>query len=167
MTADRELLIREARPEDLAAINEIYNHYVLTSTCTYQKDPDTLADRQAWFAHHGPMHPVTVSVCRGEICGWGSLSDFRQRWGYRYTAEHSVYVHERWHRQGIGRALLADLIERAHALKYHMLIAGISAEQTASIALHAALGFTTVGRLEEVGHKFDQWLDVVFMQRRL
>jgi phosphinothricin acetyltransferase len=159
--------IRDATAADLDAINDIYNHYVRTSTCTYQRDPETGEARRAWFAAHGGAHPVTVAVLGGEVVGWGALSGFRDRWGYRYTVENTVYVRHDLHGRGIGRALLADLIERARRLGHHTIIAGISAEQEASVRLHRAAGFVDTARLREVGHKFERWLDVVFMQLML
>jgi phosphinothricin acetyltransferase len=159
--------IRLATAADLLTINQIYNYYVATSTCTYQKDPSTEAERAAWFAEHDARHPVTVAEQAGQIVGWGSLSDYRVRWGYRYTVENSVYVRHDAQRCGIGRALLLDLVERARALGYHTIIAGISAEQLGSIRLHEQAGFTPAGQVREVGHKFERWLDVLFMQRFL
>ncbi len=166
MTAppNSQLQVRLATADDLAAINDIYNYYVATSTCTYQHEPSSDAERAAWFAAHDARHPVTVAELAGRIVGWGSLSDFRGRWGYRYTAENSVYVRADAQRCGVGRALLGDLIARARALGYHTIIAGISAEQQGSVVLHEQAGFTRCGQLREVGHKFEQWLDVLFMQ---
>jgi phosphinothricin acetyltransferase len=159
-----DLNLRLATPTDLSAINEIYNHFVLRSTCTYQTEPETVEARAAWFARHGELHPVTVAERAGTIVGWGSLSPFHARAAYGHTVENSVYVHPTSHRQGIGRALLADLIERARRSGHHTIIAIIDAEQGASVALHAALGFARVGRLRELGHKFGRWLDVDYMQ---
>ena len=161
------LTIRLATEADLTVINAIYNHYVATSTCTYQYEPETDEGRKAWFAAHGETHPVTVAEKDGEVVAWGALSPFRTRAGYRFTAELSVYVHHDMHRQGIGRAIVSDLIDRARKLGYHALIGGTSAEQTASIALQESMGFQKVGCFKEIGHKFDQWLDVVFMQLML
>jgi L-amino acid N-acyltransferase len=161
------MLIRLAREDDLAAIDEIYNHYVARSTCTYQYEPTTPAQRLAWFRAHDAKHPVTVAVADGGVVGWGALSWFRERDGYRFTVENTVYVRPDRHRRGIGRALLADLVERARTLGHRTIIAGISAEQEASVALHAAFGFAEVARMRHVGFKFDQWLDVVFLQLML
>ncbi|HZS38236.1 MAG TPA: GNAT family N-acetyltransferase [Polyangia bacterium] len=158
------LEIRDATAGDLTGINDIYNHYVLNSTCTYQYEPSTMDERRAWFAEHDAAHPVTVAVRGAEVVGWGSLSWFRTRVGYRFTVENTVYVRHDAHRRGVGRALLDDLIERARRLGHRTVIAGISAEQAASVALHHAAGFEHVARIREVGFKFDQWLDVIFMQ---
>jgi L-amino acid N-acyltransferase YncA len=159
--------IRCATPADLPAINDIYNHYVLHSTCTYQTEPETMESRRAWFDHHGEKHPITVAEESGRIVGWGSLSRFHPRAAYAQTVENSVYVDHRQHRRGIGRALLADLIERAEKIGHHAIIAGIDGEQAPSVALHAALGFEQVGYLKQVGFKFGRWLDVIYMQRLL
>jgi phosphinothricin acetyltransferase len=161
--------IRLATEGDLARINEIYNWYVPRSTCTYQEENETIESRRAWFAAHqrDPRHPITVAELDGRVVGWGSLSEFRDRSAYRFTCEDSVYVHHEHHGRGIGSALLADLIDRARALRYHTMIAGADGEQTASVALHRKFGFETCAHLKQVGYKFDRWLDVVFMQLML
>lgn len=156
--------LRLASEADLPAINAIYNHYVLHSTCTYQITPETAEDRLAWFRRHGPLHPVTVAEAGGEVIGWGALNVFHGREAYARTVENSVYVRDDWRGRGIGRALLADLIERARAIGHHTIIAGISAEQTASVRLHEAFGFKVAGHLREVGWKQGQWLDVLTLQ---
>jgi phosphinothricin acetyltransferase len=159
--------IRLATPADLDAINDIYNHYVLNSTCTYQTEPETIEARRAWFTNHGPPHPITIAEHDERILGWGSLSRFHARAAYSRTVENSVYVHPDHHRQGIGRALLTDLIDRARALGHHTIIAGIDAEQSSSVAIHAAHGFEQVALLKEVGFKFNRWLHVIYMQKLL
>jgi L-amino acid N-acyltransferase YncA len=157
--------IRLATEADLPAINAIYNHYVLISTCTYQEQPATEEERRAWFASHGPRHPITAAIdAGGNVLGWGALNAYHARSAYRFTVENSVYVRHDSHRRGIGRLLLTDLLKRAKALGHRTIIAGISADQTASIALHQQAGFVEVGRLREVGFKFDKWLDVIYMQ---
>jgi phosphinothricin acetyltransferase len=162
-----ELSIRDAREDDLAAIDAIYNHYVTNATCTWQCEPGTAAQRRLWFAAHDAEHPVTVAVLDGEVVGWGSLSIYNVREGYRFTVENTVYVRHDRQRRGIGRALLADLIERAAALGHRTVVASISADQAASIALHRAAGFSDAGRLKLVGYKFGQWLDCVYLQKML
>lgn len=156
--------IRLARRDDLPAINDIYNHFVEHSTCTYQETPEPMAARRAWFDTHGPAHPVTVAELDDRVVGWGSLSPYHARSAYRFTVENSVYVHQAHHRRGIGDALLADLIARARALRHRSIIAGIDAGQLASLAIHSKHGFQQVGHLRQVGYKFDRWLDVVYMQ---
>lgn len=160
--------IRAANDADLPAIRDIYNYYVLHSTCTYELEPETLADRRAWFDLHSPeRYPVVVADLSGHVAGWGSLSKFRDRAAYAPTVEASVYVANELHRRGVGRAILQDLIERARRANFHSLIGGASADQTASLALQERLGFTRVACLKEVGYKFGRRLDVVFMQLML
>jgi phosphinothricin acetyltransferase len=159
--------IRPATAADLAAINAIYNHYVTTSTTTYQTVPSTAAERAAWFAGHDGLHPVVVAERDGDVVGWGSLSPFHPRDAYRNTVEDSIYIRHDQRRLGVGRALLADLIDRGRTIGHHSVVALIDAEQSASIALHESAGFVQVGRLFQVGHKFGRWLDVVYMQLML
>ena len=163
--------IRLATAADLPAINEIYNYYVPCSTCTYQLEPETIEARQAWFEGHPPdRYPVIVAAfpdLPGEIAGWGSLSKFRERVAYAPTVEASVYIRHDQHRRGLVRAILLDLIARARAAGFHSVIGGASADQTASVALQESLGFRRVALLKEVGFKFGQRLDVVYLQLML
>jgi phosphinothricin acetyltransferase len=161
------LTIRLATADDLAAINAIHNHYIETSTATYLLEPQTSDSRAVWFVKRSDAHPVTVALIDGRVVGWGSLSAFNARPAYGRTVENAVYVHPDHHRRGIGSALLSDLIERARTLGHHAIIALIDSEQPASIALHAAAGFTHAGRLHQVGWKFQRWLDVVFMEKTI
>ena len=156
--------IRLATAADLDAINAIYNHYVITSTCTYQTEPSTAEERAAWFAAHGPKHPVTVAEVHGRVVAWGALNRFHPRDAYSRTVEDSVYIHHEFQRRGIGRAILADLMARAQSLGHHAVIGLISADQEGSVKLHLALGFVETGRLKEVGWKYGRWLDVVYVQ---
>jgi phosphinothricin acetyltransferase len=167
VSKDLLALIRPASIEDAAAINDIYNHYVLRSTATYQTEPGSLEERLAWFQSHGPSHPILVAEQEGDILGWGSLSPFRSRAAYGRTVEISVYIREDLLHKGLGALLLSDLIKRAATLKHHTIIAGISADQLPSVKLHEKFGFTEVARLKEVGYKFDRWLDVSYMQLML
>jgi phosphinothricin acetyltransferase len=161
------ITIRLATAADLETINEIYNHYVINSTCTYQTEPENMDARRTWFAAHGERHPITVAEEAGQIVGWGSLSRFHARAAYSCTVENSIYVNPRQLRRGIGRMLLNDLIDRARRSGHHTIIAGIDAEQTPSVAIHAAMGFEKVALLKEVGFKFDRWLHVIYMQKML
>ena len=165
--------IRLATADDLAVINDIYNYYVLRSTCTYQLEPESIEARRAWFDAHPPnQYPVTVSEIANEkgiseVAAWGALSKFRERAAYAPSVEASIYVRHDMHRRGIGRALLVDLIQRARDFGFHTLIGGVSADQTASLALQENLGFQRVAHFKEVGYKFGQKLDVIFLQLML
>ena len=164
MKAPPAIVVRDATEADLAAINDIYNHYVLHSTCTYQEVPETIESRRQWFGHHGAQHPVIVAERAGQVIGWGSLSPYHPRSAYRFTVENSVYIHHDHHRQGVGSMILEDLIKRARTLGHRVIIAGIDAGQVASVALHNKFGFEKVGHMKQVGYKFGRWLDVIYME---
>jgi len=165
---NRNISIRLATADDLKAINDIYNYYVLASTCTYQEEKETLESRRRWFEHHSPeTFPVIVAEQEGRVLGWGSISPYHTRIAYRFTVENSVYVHHEHLRQGIGAAILKDLVERARAIGYHAIIAAIDGSQGASIELHTKFGFAKVGQFREVGFKFGTWLDVVYLELQL
>jgi L-amino acid N-acyltransferase len=159
--------IRAARREDCPAMCAIYNHYVEHDTCTYRTDPEPLDERLQWFERHGGVHPIFVVEDEGRVVGWASLSPYNPRQGYRMTVEDSIYLDHRWRGRGLGTALLRRLIEAAAQAGHHRIIAAISAEQAGSVALHQKLGFVLAGRLNEVGHKFGRWLDVVYLQLTL
>jgi L-amino acid N-acyltransferase len=160
--------IRLATLVDLPAVNEIYNYYVLNSTCTYQFEPETLEDRQIWFEAHSPeTHPVILAILDEVIVGWGAVSQFRPRAGYAHSVEASVYLRHDVRGRGIGKAILLDLIARAKAAGHHTLVGGASGDQTASLALQKSLGFEQIGHFKEVGFKFGRWLDVIYSQLML
>lgn len=157
--------IRPAVEADLPAINDLYNHYVLNCTCTWQTVPETMESRRQWFAHHGPQQPVIVAEDQGAVIGWASLSNFHPREAWGQTVEDSIYVHHQRQGQGLGRMLLQRLIELAGELGRHTIVAVISADQAGSIALHRKFGFADCGIIRQAGFKFDRWLDVIYMQR--
>ena len=162
-----DIQLRLATESDCDAINRIYNYYVIHSTTTYQTEPETLEGRRAWFGIRGGPHPVTIAEVDGVIVGWGALSRFHPRAAYSRTVENAVYVaHDRLG-QGIGKALMLDLLDRARQLGHHTVVALISGEQAASLGLHVKLGFERAGLLREAGFKMNQWLDVVYMQKML
>jgi phosphinothricin acetyltransferase len=163
-----EIAIRDAREGDLSVILAIYNDVVATTTASYDYDPRTPEAQVQWFAaKQAAGYPVLVADRGGEVVGFASYGAFRAWAGYRHTVEHSIHVKAGQRRQGIGRALLVPLIERAKGQGYHVMIGGIDADNAASLALHADLGFTECARMREVGRKFDRWLDLVFVQRML
>ena len=162
------LIVRDATLEDAADILAIYNFAAINTTAVWTDGPTDLASRRDWMtARQQAGYPVLVAMKGRDVVGFASFGDFRPFPGYRHTVENSVYVDERHHRAGIGRSLVAALIERATSLNKHAMIAGIDAANAGSIGLHASLGFTEVARMPEVGCKFGRWLDLVFMQKQL
>ena len=160
--------IREATAQDLPGMLAIYNDVVATSTAIYRDEPMTLDEYERWFrARVDRGYPVLVAVADGEVAGFATFGDFRTWPGYRFTVEHSVHVRADQRGGGIGSRLVRALIERATTLGKHVMIAGVDADNTASIRFHERLGFEAGARLREVGFKFDRWLDLVLMQRRL
>jgi phosphinothricin acetyltransferase len=160
--------VRDASADDLPAILAIYNDVIATTTAVYRDDPATLDDRQAWWqARVAQGYPVLVADDGGAILGFASFGDFRAWPGYRFTVEHTVHVRSDCRGQGVGRALMAALLERGRALRKHVMMAGVDAENASSIRFHERLGFERVGHLREVGFKFGRRLDLVFLQRML
>ena len=162
------LVVRLAADADADAIRAIYNREVVGSTVTFDLVPRTREEQVAWLAAHDGAHPATVATTEsGEVVGFGSLSPWRDRPAYSTSVEDSVYVRDDQRGLGIGRLLLADLVERATAHGFHAVFARIVGGHHASIVLHERLGFETAGTEREVGRKFGRWLDVVVMQRIL
>jgi len=157
--------IRAARPADLPALLEIYNDAVVHTTASWDLLPWTPVEHAEWYATKaGHGHPVLVADDEGQVVGYAAYGPFRPKAGYSRTMEHSVYVSPGHQGRGIGRALLVAVIEAARADGVHALIGGLSADNEVSLALHRSLGFVEVGRLPEVGRKFDRWLDLVLLQ---
>ena len=159
--------IRDARTSDAAAIADIYNDTVLTTTASFDVEPKTPEDRARWLVARSPVHPVLVAEIDGAVAGWGALSPYSERPAYAATAELSVYVAAGHRSQGIGRELTRALIERGRLAALHVLLARICTENEASISMVRRLGFTEAGTMHEVGWKFDRWLDVVTWEYNL
>lgn len=160
--------LRTATADDAAAIMEIYNHEVLTSTVTFDLVPRTLEEQRRWITDRSGAHAVVVAVdSAGGTAGFGALSAYRERAGYATTVEDSVYLADSHRGQGVGRLLLEELVRMATAHGFHAMMAKIVAGHEASIAVHRACGFEIVGTEREVGRKFGRWLDVVLMERLL
>jgi len=153
---------------DAEAVRDIYNVEVLESTVTFDLVPRSVAEQVAWIDEHAGGHPAIVAVDDADaVVGFASLSPYRPRPAYATTVEDSVYVRRDRRGEGVGRLLLADLVELARDHGFHCLVGRIVGGHDASIALHAACGFEQIGVEREVGRKFGKWLDVVLMQRML
>ena len=162
-------IIRPSHDDDITAISAIYAQQVVEGTGTFEIEPPTtrdMADRRAEVLARGL--PYLVAESEGTVVGFAYCNWFKPRPAYRFSAEDSVYVSPAAHRGGIGRALLAELIAAAERAGVRKLIAVIGDSRNAgSVALHRSVGFEDVGVLTACGWKFDQWLDVVMMQRDL
>lgn len=157
--------MRAAKREDCAAILEIYNDAVVKTTATYDYEPRTLEHRQQWFDEHEHCgFPVFVAEENGRVIGWSALGSYHDRAGYRFTLQNAVYVAESARGKGVGKALMAPLVDWARTMQFRAVIAVIDADNAASINLHAKFGFVEVGRFPKVGFKFGRWLDVAYME---
>jgi L-amino acid N-acyltransferase len=151
------------------AILDILNHAILHSTALYEYEPRTLRDMAVWFkAKQDGGYPVIGAVDeQGELTGFASYGEFRARPAYKYSIEHSVYVHADRRGRGVGLALMRELIARATAQQYHVMVGGIDHDNRGSVAFHEKLGFVHAGTLRQVGFKFGRWLDLDFYQLTL
>lgn len=161
--------IRSAVEKDAAVITDIYNDAVINSTAIWNDKTVDIANRIKWLSDRQTAgFPVLVAVDEQDnALGYASYGDWRPWDGYRYTVEHSVYVHKASQGKGIGVALMQSLITQATEQGKHVMVAGIESKNTPSIALHRKLGFTDAGQISQVGTKFGRWLDLTFMQLRL
>ena len=165
--------IRLATIDDAAAIREIYNREVETSTVTFDLVPRSLRQQRDWMSARSGAFAVVVAETESEteeqpaVTAFGSLSPYRDRPAYTTSVEDSVYVHRDHQGRGVGKLVLRELLRVATAHGFHAVFARIVGGHQASIGLHRALGFEIVGTEREVGRKFGQWLDVVVMERLL
>jgi phosphinothricin acetyltransferase len=163
------MIVRDSRPEDVAAIQAIYGWHVLNGLASFEETApsiEAMSDRRSHVLALGFPHLVAEDA--GQVVGYSYASLYRTRSAYRFTVEDSVYVRHDIVARGIGRALLGALIARCERLDLDQMIAVIGdSENTASIGLHAALGFRMVGVLQSVGFKHGRWVDSVLMQRAL
>jgi len=159
--------IRKAEAADLDRITEIYADAVRHGTASYELEPPGRADMEARFAAlAGNGFPYIVAEEDGGILGYAYAGPFRPRPAYRFVLEDSIYVAPEAKGHGVGRLLLAALIEEARRLGFRQIIAviGDGTPDSASVRLHEKLGFRHSGKLEGSGFKHGRWLDTVFMQ---
>lgn len=159
------LTIKRATLVHLGVITEIYNEAILSTVATFDTEPRTIEEQKDWFDHHGPRYPILVAEVGGQVVGWASLSRWSDRCAYSDTAEDSLYVKEDYRGKGIGRKLLASMIEEGKRAGLHTVIARITAGNEVSIHLHESAGFQHIGIMREVGRKFGRLRDVYLMQK--
>jgi phosphinothricin acetyltransferase len=161
--------IRPAQSSDLTAITRIYAEAVRHGTASFEIEPPNEAEMARRFESLAAGgYPYVVAEQGGALAGYAYAGPYRARPAYHWTLEDSVYVDTAVHRRGLGRALLARLIEDSEAKGFRQMIAVIGdSANFSSVELHRALGFRMVGTFDNVGFKFGRWLDSVLMQRPL
>lgn len=157
--------IRPATLQDVPHINKILNHAILNTNYNLQENARSLPDAEKWYNQHiSEGYPVIVAVTNNTVVGWASLSHFRSFSGYDSTAEVSVYVSISQRHKGIGSLLLSELERVA---KFHMLIAVITDNNTASLTLHSRCGFVPMCTFNELGRKNGEYLSITFMTKKI
>ncbi|AGF71903.1 GNAT family acetyltransferase [Corynebacterium halotolerans YIM 70093 = DSM 44683] len=157
--------IRPAEDKDIPAITALHNWAIRETVALFHDDPVDEADRRQWLDDRRRRGFPVLVADDGEFCGWASYGPFRPSPGYRHTVENSVYVHPDAHGKGVGSKLMTALIDAARADdSVHAVIATIEGDNIGSLRLHEKLGFREVGRLPEVGRKFDRWLDLAYLE---
>ena len=162
------MLIRDATDADLDGILAIHNDAIVNSSAIWDHTVVDRAEREAWFEERTSAgHPVFVVEDEGQVVGYASYAPWRWKYGYRNTVEDTIYLAASHQGQGIGHTLLIRLIDHARAAGHHVMLADIESGNAASIAMHLRLGFEEVARLEEIGQKFDRWLDLTILRLAL
>ncbi len=164
------MLIRDATAADVPALTAIYAHHVLHGTGTFEEDPPDAAEMAARLARvqDKGWAWLVAQAPDGAVIGYAYYAQFRDRSAYRHTAENAIYVRDDVRGQGVGKALVQVLLERAEAAGFRQMLAVIGdSENTGSVGLHISLGFRQVGVMKSVGVKFGRWVDVVMMQKSL
>lgn len=161
------MIIRPMEQRDVPQVRAIYNYAVRELTATFDIMERTEDEMEAWYAAHDARYPVFVAVDDEIVAGWASISPYAARPAWGHTVESAVYLDPRYWGQGLGTALLYALLPAARDLGHHVVLAQVVTENPASIRLHRRLGYAEAGVLHEVGRKFDRWLDVMLMERRL
>jgi len=159
------LQVRQAIEEDLLQLLSIYNDIILHTTAVYDYEPHTLEMRKQWLETKTQQgFPVFVAEDNKRVVGFSSIGPFRAWAAYKYSVENSVYVAVEERGKGIGKLLIPPLIEATRQRGLHTIIAGVDANNEASLRLHRSFGFEEVAHFKEVGWKFDRWLDLKFLQ---
>ena len=162
--------IRAARLDDLEALTDIYNHYIVNTAITFDLETFTAAERRGWFDDHhasGPHRLLVATDGHGRCLGYASSSRWRPKSAYNTTVETSVYCHPDALGRGCGTALYTALFAALKNEEVHTIVAGVSLPNPASLSLHERFGFRPVGVFHAVGRKFDKFWDVAWFERPL
>lgn len=163
-----DLIVRPAQLADASSIAAIYAHHVAHGTASFDTTPRTDAETAAKIAECAAKGwPYLIAEAGREVVGYAYATQFRDRPAYTSTCENSIYVAASHIGQGVGRSLLAALVEAARQAGFRQMIAVVGGAEPASIAVHVQAGFTDAGRMRSVGRKFGRWLDTVYLQRGL
>ena len=147
------------------AILDIFNEAIVNSTAIYDYKPRALDSMAGWFSvKDAGSFPVIGAIENDQLLGFASYGTFRAWSAYKYSVEHSVYVHADHRGKGVGLALMHELIAAARQQEYHTMIGGIDLTNTGSITLHEKLGFVHAGTIKQAAFKFGRWLDLGFYQ---
>ncbi|ELX10549.1 phosphinothricin N-acetyltransferase Bar [Janthinobacterium sp. HH01] len=160
-------MIRPATPDDAAAIVAIYNHYIATTTISFEEHAVTPEEMAGRIRDVTAGLPWLVYEQDGVVLGYAYATKWRARSAYRFAAETSVYLEFGQGGKGIGKALYKALLEELRIREIHMAIGGIAQPNEASVALHESLGFEKVAHFKQVGRKFDRWIDVGYWELQL
>lgn len=161
----KEIFIRMAELSDIPAITEIYNYEVENGVATFDTEIKTIENRIDWFKQHDTRNPVFVAIVNQEVTGWAAFSKWSERSAYDTTAEVSIYMNHKQRGIGIGSILFKHLINSAQNLGLHCLVSRITDGNETSIRIHELNGFTKIGVMHEVGHKFGNYLNVTLMEK--
>ena len=161
--------IRSARVEDLPAIVALYNHYIENTPITFDLEPHRVDQRQPWFDSFSGTgrHRLLVAELKGTVVGYACSHQFRAKAAYDTSVETSVYLAPEAVARGLGSALYSELFARLEAEDLHRAYAGITLPNEASVALHERFGFVELGVFREVGRKFGQYWDVLWLEKAL
>ena len=157
-------MIRPATEDDAAVIAAIYNHYVLETIITFEEDAVADAEMAGRIRETIPSLPWLVLTEKGEITGYAYASKWKSRCAYRYSAESTIYLRSDLTRRGSGQLLYAELLRHLRERGVHSVIGGVALPNPGSQRLHERMGFKKVAHFEQVGRKFDQWIDVGYWE---
>ncbi|WP_179747224.1 GNAT family N-acetyltransferase [Pseudooceanicola antarcticus] len=161
-------MVRPIISSDYPRVLEIWTPYYRTTTVTFASAEKTAETLPLYVeTRRAAGRETFVAERAGEVLGFASYDQFRGGDGYVHAMEHTIILAPEARGRGAGRALMTAIEEHAKAQGAHVMVAGVSAENEAGVAFHAAVGYQTVGRMPQVGRKFDRWLDLVLMQKLL
>lgn len=162
-----DAMIRPAKDTDIPAILAFWNPVIRDTTVTFSSEEKTAASLAKMIATRRVEGRETFVAETGGILGFATYAQFRAGNGYARAMEHTVILAPQARGHGIGRALMRAVEDHARAAGAHVMVAGVSGENVAGMAFHAAIGYAETGRMPQVGRKFGRWLDLVLMQKFL